>query len=76
MPTATGLPDQGFGRGSNATPGETWTYDEIDGDNYTPADRTSIGSGTGLGSDYRNPLQFGGTLTTAQLADPISARPT
>ena len=68
------LPDQGFGRGGNATPGETWNYDQSTGDSYTPADRTSIGSGTGLGSDYRNPLQFGGTLTTAQLADPISGK--
>ena len=71
------LPDQGFGNGSNQTPGETWTYNESQGDTYNPADRTSIGSGTGLGSDYRTPgiaTRNGVTLTAAQLADQISGK--
>jgi hypothetical protein len=68
------LPDQGFGNGNNATPGETWTYNSSQGDTYTPADRSGIGTGTGLGSTYRNPSQFGGTLPATQLADQITRK--
>jgi Flp pilus assembly protein TadG len=65
-PNGNRLSDLGSGNGNNNT-SETWTYDVSQGDRYA---QDGSANGTGLGSDYRNPLSAGGTLSTALATDP------